>query len=274
MSKGAANMSSPHVLLLGSAEHPDFTDSLAYLRATASLDGEPETPPELIVVAQARSGEIRQREIESIRRRYPLAGIVVLLGSWSEGETRTGRPWPGVLRLYWYQFPSWWRRQLKLHRARRCPDWARPDATRLDIGSPMAADASSLDTQSRPHGIIVLSTEYRETADALSDVLSRAGYATVWERAGRAAPFVCGATAGIWDGGQLNDCESAELTAFCRRLARDATPVIVLLDFPRQDRVKQARIAGAVTVLGKPWLNADLLATLGTVTEKHLAYAA
>jgi AmiR/NasT family two-component response regulator len=57
-------------------------------------------------------------------------------------------------------------------------------------------------------------------------------------------------------------------------LARDATPVIVLLDFPRQDRVKQARIAGAVTVLGKPWLNADLLATLGTVTEKHLAYAA
>ena len=42
---------------------------------------------------------------------------------------------------------------------------------------------------------------------------------------------------------------------------------MVLLDFPRRDRVDWALEAGAAAVLGKPGLNADLVTTLETITE-------
>ena len=49
---------------------------------------------------------------------------------------------------------------------------------------------------------------------------------------------------------------------FVRDLARSNAPVVALLDFPRRDRCEVARRAGAAAVLGKPWLNADLIATI------------
>jgi hypothetical protein len=277
MSSSGRNRHSPHVLLLGDAEHPDFVDSVALLRSSARLD-ETSSPPELIVIAQTRPGESTQQEIDSLRKRYPLSGIVALLGSWCEGETRTGWPWPGVIRLYWYEFPWWWKRQLDIRSSGLCPDWSKPtfDFERSAICRP--PDQNCLrrqESRNRDHGLVVLHTEYHETADALSDLLSRAGYATVWQRPRRARPVIRGATSGIWDGGQLNDGEVTELSTFCRQMARDVAPVLALLDFPRRDRVVRASDAGAAAVLGKPWLHADLLASLDRViAQKRCAIAA
>jgi hypothetical protein len=111
----------------------------------------------------------------------------------------------------------------------------------------------------------VLSAAVRETAEALSDALQQAGYAALWQPPGRPAPFVRGALAGIWDGGQLNDREEENFAAFCRGLSRDAVPVIALLDFPRRDRCERARELGAAAVLGKPWLNVELVATIESI---------
>lgn len=115
-----ATQSGPSVWLVGDVEHPDFAEAAALVRATAIVGP---GLPELIVLAQSRPGVIRLREIERLRRSAPLSGEVSLLGSWCEGETRTGKPAAGVRRLYWYEFPSWWRRQLVLHATGRCPDW-------------------------------------------------------------------------------------------------------------------------------------------------------
>src|SRR5206468_630467 len=140
-----------------------------------------------------------------LRRAAPLAGVVALLGSWCEGETRTGRPLSGVQRLYWYDFPAWWRRQLQLHAANRCPDWARPFSQLLPQSEP---------GHSRVHrGLIVLRTSHRDNADALADALNSAGHSTVWQRYNRVRAQTRGALAGIWDGGQLSDAEAADLGA-------------------------------------------------------------
>jgi hypothetical protein len=96
----------------------------------------------------------------------------------------------------------------------------------------------------------------------LTDVLQAAGYATVWHRTRQHGAYVRGAVAGIWDAGQLNENEAVELAAFCRRLNRFRTPVIAILDFPRRHLVELAKEIGAAAVLGKPWLNDDLLATI------------
>jgi hypothetical protein len=109
----------------------------------------------------------------------------------------------------------------------------------------------------------------RETADVLSDLLQGAGYATVWQSPALRLPVVRGAAAGIWVGGQLSDHEADDLREFCRQMARDAAPVVALLDFPRRDCVDRALKIGAATVFGMPWLNADLVATLQLLTDKR-----
>ena len=48
------------------------------------------TMPDLIAIAQSRRGQFSQTEINQLRRRFPLVPIVVVVGSWCEGETRSG----------------------------------------------------------------------------------------------------------------------------------------------------------------------------------------
>jgi hypothetical protein len=256
----------PGVHVIGDADHPDFCDAMAMLRGDARLATENEMSPELIVAAQSRPGIISAREIDQLRRRWPLAGVVGLLGSWCEGETRTGRPWPGVERLYWYEFPAWWRQQIALRVAGRCPDWSRP----ADFG--LRISDCGLQSQSAHHpGVVILNVADADTANALAGILHEVGYATAWQRGGWPATRIHGAVAGIWDGGQLNEREQADLFAFCQQLGRGSAPVIALLDFPRRDGVERALEIGTATVLGKPWLNSNLVTTLQTLstTKKH-----
>lgn len=246
----------PTVQLVGEIDHADFRDAIELLRSEARLITSTGTLPELIVATQSRPDAICGEQLHRLRRAAPLSGIVALLGSWCEGETRTGRPWLGVHRLYWYEFATWWRRQTMLRAAGRCPDWSRP-ANQLSPSEP---------GRPRPRpGVIVLRTPQRDTADALADVCQHAGYSTAWQSGASPRNYIRGVVAGIWDGGQLNNTEAADLRHFCNQLARSATPILTLLDFPRRDRVDLAREMGAATVLGKPYRNADLLASVEAI---------
>jgi len=254
------------VQLVGAFDHPDFHEAATLIRAAARCENGPAASPEVVVVAQARPGQVSQGEVESLQRRYPLAGVVTIAGSWCEGETRTGRPWPGVKRFYWYEFPAWWRQQLALHAAGRCPDWARPTTDLLRL-APIPTLQSKIQKPRR--GVVILNAANRCIASAITDVLYDAGYATVWRQSGRTTTVVRGAAAGIWDGNQLDDSEAANLSAFCRALARDTTPIVALLDFPRRDRCEIAQQLGAATVLGKPWINTDLITTIEAISTRN-----
>jgi len=253
----------PAVRLIGDVSHADFRDAVALLRDDAHLLATADMPPELVVVAQSRPGAVDASIASDVRRSSPLAGFVALVGSWCEGEMRTGKPWPGVERLYWYQFPSWWKRQLALRAAGRCPDWARREEPRLRIATRQNA------------GLIAINAGYRDTANAIADVLQRAGYSTVCQSAGRPGATLRGAVAGIWDGGHLNEREAEQLSKVCRRLAIEGTPVAALLDFPRRDSIDRALRLGAACVLGKPWANHDLIELLQvTIHTSRLMHAA
>jgi hypothetical protein len=280
----------PTVWLVGDTDYVDFRDAIELLRTTANvisfsvtahavgaLNGL-ERHPDLILFAASRPGMIRAREVENLRRRAPLSGMASLLGSWCEGETRTGRPVAGLLRSYWYDFPNWWRRQLALRAAGSCPDWARPATA--DMQELVANNLPQVGKLTR--GLIVLATTCWETGDVLADLLGRVGYSTAWSRPGGGSANVRGVAAGIWEGRQLDDPEVRQLSAFCGRLAKDGALVIALVDFPRRDRCEVAYLAGAAAVMAKPWLNADLLSTLervmqpgvGTEVDREFARAA
>ena len=254
------------VLLVGDADHRDLRDAGSLLSATSCLTvvdrvehaaeaiARLAQPPELIVVAQSRPGTVRQHEFRQLQRLVPLAGVVALLGSWCEGSALSGRPWAGVERLYWYEFRRWWVRELARRGAGRCPAWARMEGMRSE------------ERGARKAGLIALSTPDYESYAALSDLLTRGGYATAWQRPASGRLALGGVTAGVWVGGQLDDRDADDLAAFCGQLAGDGTPVVALLDFPRRDRCRRALELGAAAVFSKPWLGVDLIDAIAEVT--------
>jgi hypothetical protein len=257
----------PKVRLNGEAQHPDFREAVAMLSETAELVSEDARQVDLVVIAQSRPGVVARDVIDRATRELPLAGVVALLGSWCEGETRTGRPWLGVPRLYWYTFPAWWREQLALLAKGRCPNWAR----REDVPLHVSRGQQVSKVRELHRAVIALHTQTRETSDALSDALGRAGFATVRQ----SLPSVRGVAAGVWEGGQLDEYEARHLSAFSARLRRDGAPVVAILDFPRRDRVDLALSLGASAVVGKPWVNEELLASLSEMLgRKRIVRAA
>jgi DNA-binding NarL/FixJ family response regulator len=270
----------PSIWLAGRADHPDFRAAVAILHSEAEVSQidarRPDAaigalsfgPPELIVLALDRPGAICQQAADALRARAPLAPLVSLSGSWCEGEPRTGRPIAGALRIYWYEFPAWWWRQLALRAAGLCPDWARPECARLlTAGEKRPSARRQAVAGCRNLGLIELAVPWWETADALADELLRAGYAALWRPPGRPSPVAHGVVAGIWMGGQLDDCEAHDLAAFRRRLDRQGAPVVAVLDFPRNNTVDRALALGAAAVLGAPWMNAELIETVERTVE-------
>ncbi len=67
------------------------------------------TEPDWIAVALRWPGEVRHTDLDALRRRFPLTPLLLVLGSWCEGETRSGNPYPETVRLFWHQFSSWFR---------------------------------------------------------------------------------------------------------------------------------------------------------------------
>lgn len=246
------------VLAVGNAAHSDFDETREILRRETEFYSVPNgefaaswlsaNPPfDWVILFQSRPSELPRDIVE---RLSPLAGsaqFVSLLGSWCEGELRTGRPWPTVPRIYWHAFPSWWRTK------------------------------TGGNTISR-RGHVAVSAGDFSTAETLIDALAIEGWSATWWPRHAALPLSSGVSVGIWVGGQLNGLEAVQLDAFCRRMREEQAPVFALLDFPRRDRVDLARRIGALTVLGKPWHIVELSTMLqdridpqSATTDRRLA---
>jgi hypothetical protein len=256
----------PRVHFAGDVRHPDFQSVAELLEGSAQLSAATSDGLDVVMFAQNRPDSVDRRHVEGFRQTAPLAGLVAVAGTWCEGELRTGRPWPGVKRLYWYEFPAWWRRQLALRAAGRCPDWARPTDLVFHTRRDHPHDGRTI--AEHPLGIVGVRSPNSVTLSVLGDVLQRAGFASVQQRSPTTLLRIRGTVAGIWDGGQLDDVEAADLSRFCQQYASANAPAITLLDFPRRDRVELALQLGASAVFGKPWINADLIATLQSLLAK------
>ena len=254
------NASGPIVLWIGDASRSESVVARAALegclvmeahdvRAAIGLLEAQERSPEVIVVAQSRPGAVSQYEIERLRREAPLARIVGLLGSWCEGEARSGRPWPGVERVYWHQWPGWVQRELG--GSSTLPQTATMEERLLaGAGLPSSYEGWT--------GVIAICSQRRELAELWIDALRACGATAV---AFDGPPEqVSGITAAIWEADGCDHAQAAEI----RRLATAVrpAPVVAVLVFPRLEEHQRAMAAGAVAVLSKPLMLPDLWASL------------
>jgi len=246
----------PTLLLIGDFEQPEFCAAAAAMHAACrvvrassiasaenQLEGD-EQPPDMVVLAQSRPGEHAFGDVQRLRHRMPLSPIIVLLGAWSEGETRTGEPLPDVVRVYWHQWLPKFEQQIEMFAHDTCPSWGLP---------PTSTDEERLlwsNKNSRPKydGVVAIAAERHELAGWLAD-----GCAAMGLRAVRTIP---GASINpsdflfvLWDT-LLGAGDVTDLAALREAFAE--IPIVVVTSFPRTDDRQRLLAAGAAAVLSKP----------------------
>lgn len=242
-----------------------LTDAIAESMADGAAATIPSVPlpPELVLLAQPRPWISDQAQLETLRSLAPLTRVVVIAGTWCEGEPRTGQPSTGVVRLYWYEFAPWWRAARAEWEANQTPAWSEPlDDVRAGQKTAVITLRERHDVVPTEAGVVAVDAVDFAVFETLAAVLASFGWRCEWQP--RHRPEVARPTqyvAAIWDGGQLSGGELTSLNEFARRVhaSNAAAPVIVLLDFPRVEQLEAARAAGAAAALGKPYRVAHLV---------------
>ncbi|MCA9153651.1 MAG: hypothetical protein KDA38_02640 [Planctomycetales bacterium] len=253
--------------LLGSAEHEELRPTRDFLLARThcevaatvgqALEFVRRSSPELIVVAKPRRGGVSQADVERLRRAAPLAHLVSVVGSWCEGETRSGEPLLGTERIAWHQatgrLKAWLRTNVSANRP--APLTATPAERAL-----WEADRSLAEGQ----GTVVIRARSFDEYETWADPCVSAGYGAVWDSE-RHPAWVRNVAAVIWIGGGGLAAEADTVQSLVRRCGD--VPLLTLLSFPRHDDVDLARACGASLVLGKPISNHDFLNELAVMLE-------
>jgi CheY-like chemotaxis protein len=263
------------ILLIGDAERTEFRDARAGLDRWGTVHAFAETDqaikvltngevvPDMIVVAQSFPGQYSHEAVDHLRRLAPLARVIGLMGSWCEGEMRTGLPWPGAVRTYWHQWTSRSNREFNRLLKGQCGAWTLPP-TASEEERLLADRAKQGDELSFQRGLVLIHTQSHDMAQCLSAACRSWGFATVWQHPTNIV-HVEGAVAAIFDSGDLRNKQCSLL----RHLTRSIYPlqVIALLAFPRIEDRNQALSAGAAAVLSKPLVLADLFDALERCCE-------
>ena len=295
-------MNALSILLLGDIDRAEFHDArvcldgwamvhqFAETAAAADALARAEIAPDLIVVAQAFPGQFSHEAVDRLRQLAPLARILGLMGSWCEGELRSGSPWPATMRAYWHQWPVRCQREFRRLAEGRWGSWALPPTateeerlladvncrilTGPHAGSPLKKGTGFEQGSESPaenhgrevpvplfqpshpgRGLVVIRSPSLEMADWLSAACRRLGLATLRQRT-PSADRVTGAAAAIFDASDLSEDECSDLKQLAAALK--PAPVIALLAFPRAEDYRRALSAGAAAVLSKPLAVEDL----------------
>jgi hypothetical protein len=229
--------------LTESTEFQSFV-SLTDLHASESAPGF-----DVIAVVCAFPDQYSLSKIAQLRFSVPLAGIILLLGPWSEGAPRTARACPGVVTKRWHEARVWFEAQLARWNQSRCPEWYGDFVHAADF----VRDTPSQDKVPSPRvGIL---TAHQTLSESLVCMLTNLGYEAVaipWppNPAPEVDIYLWDETA--WMGQSAPDLRKVVLTL-------PPAPLIVLANVLRPAEMNQWKMSGVRDVLGKPF-TADQLA--------------
>lgn len=278
------------VLFVGDFRHSEFLDARDWLESNTDWQGFEEVGAavahllssslpiyDLILIGQARPGQINSHEIERLHATAPLTPILAVLGSWCEGEMRTGVPCKGIPRLYWHQLlpaltgetatersstqaripmdrPFQAGEIWKLPRTASEPERFLRAAEHADgsRGIPATPRKTSDSISPRPGtGVWLIRAETWLTFESLAACMRRGGLECVWwpARALRPRPY---RLAGIvWDTEQLDELEWRRLEEESSLLRQ--SPSVVLVNFPRHDEACKLSSLGIASLISKPF---------------------
>ncbi len=256
-------MQDKHVLLIGDYDHRDFREAVAWLAENTRLSLAPtldaghaclmdEGRPQVIVIAQSRPGQFPVAHVERLHSTSPMSRLVALLGSWCEGEMRTGHPWPGVIRVMWHQWRPRMIPQLSDRSGIQPELWTLPRTASVAEQMARATEVA----WPRHAGLIAVHARTLRDYQAISLPCADVGYATHWVLPDKPT-HAAGVTAAIVDGVAGAGPTLDRLKDIAKRTA--PAPVIAVLDYVRRQDYERALAAGVSAVIAKPVLSYDLL---------------
>ncbi len=172
------------VCVVGDAKQPEFQYALsnifngAYVCYAASTEDffRLNPSPDVVVILQSYPGEFSIPEMERIIQSNPIASLILVTSSWGEGERRTGTPIKDAIRIAWYDFPCWFKRQKTLFDAGRLSQLSLPlsssDAQRVELDSQNEFPA-------KPHDVFWIFSDSAVQRETLSRFYASLG-AKVW----------------------------------------------------------------------------------------------
>lgn len=248
------------ILVTGEYWHSDFrgltssptaTITLCPFEQLISFDGRESV--DLVVIAQGRRGVLADDSIEFIQSTFATTPKVALLGSWCEGEVRSGTPWPGIPRVYWHQWEGRFQQFLHCLEDNEIHPWQSPATSSLAdeaIAGPHFGDDEF-------HGIVAVSAWTKTQYSMIEDALSAFGARSCWvERAtwdGEAKDLVKAVI--IDDDSLTGDLETRIRWIFS---TFGQVPLVLVLGFPRKDEVDSLKAMGVGAVVSKPFKLGDL----------------
>jgi len=262
-------MDEPTLWIVGDWRRSEFAPALDLLRRRADChycddlgSGPSEVAslarkgnPRAILLVQSCPGQFSASDAERLHAVAPLARLVALVGPWCEGEIRSGRPWPGIVRVPWRSWRSRLLAALGLHWGSDCP------------AAPLPRTASEVEQIERSllpiahtrrfAGSSLIFTTSRTTSLSISDALEAIGIHCRWQCSPDTA-VAAPVDLLVFDGWQQvlsdHDRASADNSVFPRQL--------VLLHFPRPADLDRAAELGIDAILAQPLLLTELSAAL------------
>lgn len=250
-------------VVVGPADFPEFAAAVAVLRARCRVqelpDPAPRRPdpsdlddPRLGVLLQRSPGQWSAGSVAALQRRFPFCRWLTLFAAGCGGEERSGRPWPGTIRIEALRGAT----ALGL----LLDDWAGENGDRWDENGGFRpatftaedhflADLALPWPQSRGP-VAVMARD--ATAAMLGELLRQVGRSAV--RIGRNETPPADCTLLLWD----DEGEREDLRGLADCAARSVVPVWACLSLPRPQDAAGALSAGAAAVIPKPFALREL----------------
>ena len=215
---------------------------------------EREDGPAVILVPLNWSGAVGDHDLVQLARRWPLAVLVVVVGSCVDGWRRRGPALAGGLAVPWYELPGrlrlWGRQREKgLAGALGAPATSRREDRLL---ARVAADRG----WRQPLLQATVAAGSRLLLEGLEGLATAAGTRVADRHQGPPPPDSAGDVV-LWDVGMVDE-RAVEQVARLHE-ARPGRPILVLESFPRDANARAVLAAGGAHLLGRP-VEADVLA--------------
>lgn len=252
------------LLWVGQATDPEMVRCLGWARERWPLEqagtvgeaceAEREDEPAVLLVPLHWSGAVRHDDLVRLARRWPLATLVIVVGSCVDGWRRRGPVLAGALAVPWYELPG----RLRL--------WGRQreEGVAGALGAPatsrredrLLARLASHRGWRQPVLQATVAAGSRLLLEGLEGLAAAAGTRVVDRHQGPPPADAAGDVV-LWDVGSVDEAAVEHVARLHR--ARPARPILVLESFPRDASAHAVLEAGGGHLLGRP-VEADVVA--------------